>query len=105
MSTPAELLNKVASSLKPTVAPTVKPNVAPTVKPNVKKTLSALEKRQNTVLNKAKMNVSDKVQKTFKLDKDSIAGLEKMIFKDKDGTTSMTSLVQFIIDDFLGIKK
>jgi len=70
--------------------------------------LSPLQKRQAKVLEKAKTKAFNKVQKTFKLDKDTVVALDKMIVVTLDNgeaTTSMNSLVQFILDDFLGIQK
>jgi len=70
--------------------------------------LSPLQKRQAKVLEKAKTKAFNKSQKTFKLDKDTVAALDKMIDvanENGEATTSMTSLVQFILDDFLGIYK
>lgn len=122
MSTPEEIIAHVRKSAPKAVKPEVKKEVKKDIpkdtitheelkKKNAKlgyKTLTPLEKRQEKILEKAKTKAYDKVQKTFKLDNDTVSALDKMIDvanKKDEANTSMTSLVQFILDDFLGIQK
>ena len=127
MSTPEELKAKSQLAAKTAETKEVKKDIPKEVKKDIPKedtitneelkkrdaklgfkTLTPLEKRQEKILEKAKTKAYDKVQKTFKLDNDTVFALDKMIEvanEKGEATTSMTSLVQFILDDFLGIQK